>query len=140
MSKVKPNGVRSVAEVVKRVRRDCNSYPLPNAAGEKLKLVREIEDAHKRELAEKDEEIEKLKKENASLRVINCGNYYAECNLREEIERLRALVKELADVVATTRPKFCNGCPAVLCAIGGKLCGFVTHADELIARAREVVK
>ena len=45
------------------------------------------------EVAAKDAEIEKLKKENACLRVINCGQYYSECNLREEILRLRALVE-----------------------------------------------
>lgn len=42
----------TVAEIVKRVRRECNSYPLPTAAAEMLKLVREIEAAHKRDIAE----------------------------------------------------------------------------------------
>ena len=42
----------TVADIVKRVRRDCNSYPLPTAATEMLKLVREIESAHEREVAE----------------------------------------------------------------------------------------
>lgn len=40
----------TVAEIVKRVRRECNSYPLPNAAGEMLRLVRDVEAAHKREV------------------------------------------------------------------------------------------
>ena len=48
------------------------------------------------EVAAKDAEIEKLKKENACLRVINCGQYYSECNLREEILRLPELVEERA--------------------------------------------
>ena len=52
-------------------------------------------------IAAKDAEIENLKKENASLRVINCGSYYADGNLREEIERLREIVKELADELET---------------------------------------
>ena len=52
-------------------------------------------------IAVKDAEIEDLKKENARLRVINCGSYYADCNLREEIERLRGIVKELADELET---------------------------------------
>ena len=52
-------------------------------------------------IAAKGAEIEKLKKENASLRVINCGKYYSECNLREEIERLRALVEGLFAASAT---------------------------------------
>ena len=44
-----------------------------------------------------DAEIENLKKENARLRVINCGSIYADGNLREEIGRLRALVEGLLD-------------------------------------------
>ena len=57
------------------------------------------------ELAEaieaKDAEIEGLKKENASLRVIVSGATVADGNLREEIERLREIVKELADELET---------------------------------------
>lgn len=41
----------TIADIVKRVRRDCNSYPLPTAVAEMLKLVREVEAAHKREVA-----------------------------------------------------------------------------------------
>ena len=52
-------------------------------------------------IAAKDAEIENLKKENAQLRVINCGSYYADGNLREKIERLREIVKELADELET---------------------------------------
>ena len=52
-------------------------------------------------IAAKDAEIENLKKENARLRVINCGSYYADGSLREEIERLREIVKELADELET---------------------------------------
>ena len=40
----------TVAEIVKRVRRECSSYPLPTASAEMLKLVREFETAHKREV------------------------------------------------------------------------------------------
>ena len=57
------------------------------------------------ELAEaieaKDAEIENLKKENARLRVIVSGATVADGNLREEIERLREIVKELADELET---------------------------------------
>ena len=42
----------TVADIVKRVRRDCNSYPLPTAAAEMLKLVREMDAAHQREVSE----------------------------------------------------------------------------------------
>ena len=52
-------------------------------------------------IAAKDAEIEKLKKENASLRVIVSGATVADGNLREEIERLREIVKELADELET---------------------------------------
>lgn len=41
---------KTVAEIAKRVRRECNSYPLPTAAAEMLKLVRELEAAHRREV------------------------------------------------------------------------------------------
>ena len=46
------NEKETVVEIVKRVRQDCNSYPLPTAAAEMLKLVREIDAAHQREVAE----------------------------------------------------------------------------------------
>lgn len=82
---------------------------------------------------------EALRSENARLRVIVSDATVKEGNLREEIVRLRKLVEELAGVVSTARPKFCNGCPAVLCTIGGKLCGFVMHADELVEIARKVI-
>ena len=42
----------TVEDIVKRVRRDCNSYPLPTASAEMLKLVREMDAAHQREVAE----------------------------------------------------------------------------------------
>lgn len=49
---MKASDNETVAEIMKRVRRDCNSYPLPTAAAEMLKLVREIDEAHRREVAE----------------------------------------------------------------------------------------
>ena len=52
-------------------------------------------------IAVKDAEIEDLKKENASLRVIVSGATVADGNLREEIERLREIVKELTDELET---------------------------------------
>lgn len=42
----------TIADIVKRVRRDYNSYPLPTAAAEMLKLVREMDEAHKRDVTE----------------------------------------------------------------------------------------
>lgn len=60
-----------VEEIVKRVRRECNSYPIPNAAGEKLQLVREIDDAHNREMAAKDAQINELEHKLSKQREIN---------------------------------------------------------------------
>ena len=42
----------TVSDIVKRVRRDCNSYPLTTAADKMLKLVREMDAAHQREVDE----------------------------------------------------------------------------------------
>ena len=42
----------TVEDIVKRVRRDCNSYPLTTAADKMLKLVREMDAAHQREVDE----------------------------------------------------------------------------------------
>ena len=78
-------------------------------------LAARAEEAHKSEIEAKDRqleaasadaeaadaEIENLKKENASLRVIVSGATVADGNLREEIERLREIVKELADELET---------------------------------------
>ena len=69
-----------IADIVKRVRRDCNSYPLPTAAAEMLKLVREVEAAHKREVAELRECLMETMadavaeyKNNSCFRNVKCG-------------------------------------------------------------------
>ena len=158
------NDNKIFAEIVKRVRRECNSYPLPNAAGEKLKLVREMEDAHSREIdglaaqktaesleavvknaelaeaiAAKDAEIEDLKKENASLRVIVSGATVADGNLREEIEKLRTLVGELADALDGFRDAPCDSCMLNRCP-GIEKCKETNGTVLLVAKAMEVVK
>lgn len=46
------NENETVADIVKRVRRDCNSYPLRTATAEMLKLVRDMDAAHQRAVAE----------------------------------------------------------------------------------------
>ena len=78
-------------------------------------LAARAEEAHKREIEAKDRqlesasadaeaadaEIDELKKENARLRVIVSGATVSDGNLREEIGRLREIVKELADELET---------------------------------------
>ena len=70
----------TIADIVKRVRRDCNSYPLPTAAAEMLKLVREVEAAHRREVAELRECLKEAMadavaeyKNNSCFRNVKCG-------------------------------------------------------------------
>ena len=70
----------TVSDIVKRVRRDCNSYPLPTAAAEMLKLVREMDAAHQREVAELRECLKETRvdavaeyKNNSCFRNVKCG-------------------------------------------------------------------
>lgn len=77
----------TVADIVKRVRRDCNSYPLPTAAAEMLKLVREIKAANKREVAELRGERNGVLKANASLAADND-------RLRREVAELRECLEQ----------------------------------------------
>ena len=70
----------TIADIVKRVRRDCNSYPLPTAADKMLKLVREIDAAHQREVTELRECLKETMadavaeyKNNSCFRNVKCG-------------------------------------------------------------------
>ena len=74
----------TIADIVKRVRRDCNSYPLPTAAAEMLKLVREVEAAHQREVAELLECLEQAYGDKLGTYTMN-GN---------EVERWRKAIRE----------------------------------------------
>ena len=62
----------TIADIVKRVRRDCNSYPLPTAAAEMLKLVREMDAAHKREVAELRECLKEAIREKCPFTRMSC--------------------------------------------------------------------
>lgn len=62
----------TVSDIVKRVRRDCSSYPLPTAADKMLKLVREMDAAHQREVAELRECLREAVKEVCN-RLEKCG-------------------------------------------------------------------
>ena len=129
------NDNKTFAEIVKRVRRECNSYPLPNAAGEKLKLVREIEDAHNREIVANDRQLEAASAdaEAADAEIDSLRNKIAEKDA--EIVKLRALVGELADAL--------DNYPCHYCKHGSERCewcGTIHELDALVAKALEVVK
>ena len=62
----------TVSDIVKRVRRDCNSYPLPTAADKMLKLVREIDAAHQREVAELRECLKEAIREKCPFTRMSC--------------------------------------------------------------------
>ena len=108
-------------ETVNEIRAEVGEY-LTSIGPSELPSETQVEEfadrfvaAHEREIAEKDRqleaasadaeaadaEIDELKKENTRLRVIVIGATVAEGNLREEIERLREIVKELADELET---------------------------------------
>ena len=98
------NNNETVEQVLERMTRgmgcDC-SVECQLLESDVVEYADRILAAHNREVAAKDAEIENLKKENASLRVIVSGATVADGNLREEIERLREIVKELADELET---------------------------------------
>ena len=74
----------TVEDIVKRVRRDCNSYPLTTAADKMLKLVREMDAAHQREVAELKRKMNDVVCENEALRDA-CGT----CGAKREREATR---------------------------------------------------
>ena len=79
----------TVEDIVKRVRRDCNSYPLTTAADKMLKLVREMDAAHHREVAELKSKMNDVVCENEALRDA-CGT----CGAKREVDELRECLKE----------------------------------------------
>ena len=83
----------TVSDVVKRVRRDCNSYPLPTGAAEMLKLVREIEAAHRREVE--------------TARIAAC---YAQARFDEVLKERDAAIAELRECLKNTMTAMCNYC------------------------------
>ena len=89
---------RPLAEQLRIIR---GNYSIGSGEFDALDEAADVVECHQRDIAEKDAEIEDLKKENASLRVIVSGATVADGNLREEIERLREIVKELADELET---------------------------------------
>ena len=97
----------TVAEIVKRVRRKCNSYPLPTAAAEMLKLVRDIEAAHKREVAELNEAIE------SNLRVHKAAeraDFDKKIELNGEIVRRDIVIAELRECLEEATSIRCQEC------------------------------
>ena len=84
----------TVADIVKRVRRDCNSYPLPTAAAEMIKLVREMDAAHQREVAELRECLKEAIREKCPFTRMSC-KYGEPCDYECGTDKWRkALRKE----------------------------------------------
>ena len=159
------NDNKTFAEIVKSVRRECNSYPLPNAAGEKLKLVREMEDAHNREIdaiaAQKTAEAHEAFVKNAELaeaiaakdRQLEAASADAEA-ADAEIDRWRKQALEedaAANALREENTKLralvgelaeclygnpCTGCGMYRCSF----CKHRRRMNALVAKAREVVK
>ena len=90
----------TVEDIVKRVRRDCNSYPLTTAADKMLKLVREMDAAHHREVTELKSKMNDVVCENEALRDAcgTCGAKREVAELREDSARLRAALKPVLEV------------------------------------------
>ena len=93
----------TVADIVKRVKRDCNSYPLPTAAAEMLKLVREMDAAHHREVAELNSKMNDVVCENEALRDA-CGT----CGAKREVAELRKGISELLDALQEIYDEECT--------------------------------
>lgn len=91
----------TVEEIVKRVRRECNSYPLTTAAAEMMKLVREFQAAHEREIAAKDGDRKGLLKANESLASDNTRLRGELAAKDGEIAELRECLKEAVFVMQT---------------------------------------
>ena len=119
----------TVAEIVKRVRRDCNSYPLPNAAGEKLKLIREIDDAHKREMADEKRISDAVVQSLRDKKLEMAGEIAAK---EAEIVRLRELVSELLNKLVINH---CIGCQVDDC----DRCVYYAQNEAVAAKAREMI-
>ena len=85
---------------------------------------------------QEDAAAEALRSENARLRVIVSGATVAEGNLREEIVRLRELVKGLADVAERFVSCKATECDT-LCGVDAKCIHKKTV--ELVANARKVI-
>ena len=127
---------RPLADQIRIIR---DNYSIGSGEFDALDEAADVVECNQREISRLKGERKGILKANESLAADNTRLRDELAAKDAEIANLRALVNGLADVVSTARPKFCNGCPAVLCAIGGKLCDFVRNADELVAKAREVV-
>ena len=97
-------------DIVKRVNRDCNSYPLPTAAAEMLKLVREMDAAHQREIAE----LKRQRKEALAIAsdIDKCASIerHTDAMLKknEVIVGLRKEVAELRECLKEAVTEVCN--------------------------------
>ena len=106
--------------------------------------------AHKRELAAKDEEIEKFKFDNMVLKSEQraVGEVIIEQTNKveakdSEIMNLRAIVKELADALEPFSHVCCVGCVRYInheCTASENRCCSELKRKKLVAKAREVCK
>ena len=110
----------TVADIAKRVRRDCSSYPLPTAAAEMLKLVREMDAAHQREVAE----LKRQRKEALAIAsdIDKCASIerHTDAMLKKN-EVIVGLRKEVAELTAIINAE-CRKCGE--CAKFGKDCAW----------------
>ena len=118
----------TVEDIVKRVNRDCNSYPLPTAAAEMLKLVREMDAAHQREIAE----LKRQRKEALAIAsdIDKCASIerHTDAMLKKN-EVIVGLRKEVAELTAIINAE-CRKCGE--CEKFGKDCtaGDVDGAED----------
>ena len=87
----------TVSDIVKRVRRDCNSYPLPTAADKMLKLVREIDAEHKREISELRECLKEAIREKCPFTRMSC-KHGEPCDYECGTFKWRKALREEGDV------------------------------------------
>ena len=112
-----------------------DSYALSPQVCDLLSLADRIEDAHDRELADEkrisDAVIQSLRDKKLEM----AGEIAAK---EAEVAALRALVKEIADVLNETKNYTCFGCTIRDCP-GEHECRYTQKYCLLVAKAREVI-
>ena len=112
-----------------------DSYALSPLVCDLLSLADRIEAAEKREIADEKRISDAVIKSLRDKKLEMAGEIAAK---DEEIARLRALVKEFADVLNDTKNYTCFGCTIRDCP-GEHECRYTKKYCLLIAKAREVI-